>query len=145
MEYISIYFLSMVKFIAGPSMGPLLGFTYAETVLVTILGMMTSVVIFTFFGMRIRNWYQKKRKKAPKKFTKRNRRFVSIWKKYGLFGIAFLTPIIFTPIGGALLASTLGGERRKILFYMLCSAIFWSMVFSSVFHFLLKDVSSFSI
>ncbi|MGB3184219.1 MAG: small multi-drug export protein [Cyclobacteriaceae bacterium] len=125
----------MIKFIAGPTMGPALGFTWIETVVVTILGMMTSVIIFTFFGKRIRAWYLKRKGgKKPKLFTRRNRRFVSVWKKYGIAGVAFFTPIIFTPIGGALLVSSLGGGVRKTLLYMLLSAIVWSAAMSTLFH-----------
>ncbi|MFA0961350.1 hypothetical protein AB9P05_06065 [Roseivirga sp. BDSF3-8] len=138
-KYLSVYLLSMLKFIAGPTMGPAMGFTWLETVIVTILGMMTSVLIFTFFGKQIRAWYMKRRgNKKPKRFTKRNRRFVFIWKKYGIAGVALLTPLIFTPIGGALLVSTLGGEVRKTLIYMLLSAILWSSAMSTIFHFAIK-------
>ena len=79
--------------------------------------------------------------KKRRLFTKRNRRFVIIWKKFGLFGVTFLTPIIFTPIGGAILVSYLGGKRRTILYYMLVSAVFWSMFFSTVFHFVIKSTN----
>lgn len=134
-KYLSVYLLSMLKFIAGPTMGPALGFTWIETVVVTILGMMTSVIIFTFFGKQIRAWYlNREGAKKPKLFTRRNRRFVSVWKKYGIAGVALLTPLIFTPIGGALLVSSLGGGVRKTLLYMLISAIVWSAAMSTLFH-----------
>lgn len=135
-KYLSVYLLSMLKFIAGPTMGPAMGFSWLETVVVTVMGMMTSVIIFTFFGKRIRAWYLKRRGgKKPKLFTRRNRRFVTVWKKYGVAGVAMLTPLIFTPIGGALLVSSLGAGIRKTLFYMLLSAIIWSAAMSALFHF----------
>jgi hypothetical protein len=51
-------------------------------------------------------------------------------RKYGLGGIAFFTPLIFTPIGGTLLALSTNKPREKILVYMLISAIFWSALFT---------------
>jgi hypothetical protein len=139
-KYFSVYLLSMVKFIAGPTMGPAMGLSWLETVIVTVLGMMTSVVIFTFFGKQIRAWYLKRRgAKKPKLFTKRNRRFITIWKKYGVAGVAMLTPLIFTPIGGALLVSSLGGGVRKTLLYMFISAVIWSVAMSALFHFAINQ------
>lgn len=139
-KYLSIYLLTMVKFIAGPTMGPASGLSWGETVLITIAGMMTSVLIFTSKGFKnkLPSLFGKKRKK----FSKKNRRFVVIWRKYGLFGVSFLTPIIFTPIGGSILVSYLGGGRRKIIYYMLISAVFWSLVFSTIFYFFITELKS---
>ena len=139
-KYLSIYLLTMVKFIAGPTMGPASGLSWGETVIITIAGMMTSVLIFTSkeFKNRLPSVFRKKKKK----FSKKNRRFVVIWRKYGLFGVSFLTPIIFTPIGGSILVSYLGGGRRKIIYYMLISAVFWSLVFSTIFYFFITELKS---
>ena len=137
-KYISIYLLSMVKFIAGPTMGPASGLSWVETVLITVAGMMTSVIIFT--SKRFKDNIPAIFKRKRKRFTKKNRRFVGIWKKYGLFGVSFLTPIIFTPIGGSILVSYLGGGRRKVIYYMLFSAVFWSLIFSTVFYFFISEI-----
>ena len=68
-KYLSIYLLTMVKFIAGPTMGPASGLSWGETVLITIAGMMTSVLIFTSKGFknRLPSLFGKKRKKFLKK------------------------------------------------------------------------------
>ncbi|MEZ5067446.1 MAG: hypothetical protein R2847_02715 [Bacteroidia bacterium] len=43
---------------------------------------------------------ESKKENKPKIFTKRNRRIITLWRKYGLFGIAFITPVILSiPIG----------------------------------------------
>lgn len=138
-KYLTIYLLTMVKFIAGPTIGPASGLSWVETVLITVAAMMTSVLIFTSstFKENILTRFMKKKKL----FTKRNRRFVTIWKRYGLFGVTFLTPIIFTPIGGSILVTYLGGKRKTILYYMLISATFWSIIFSTVFHFVVKSTN----
>jgi hypothetical protein len=131
LKYIPVYLMSMLKFIAGPTMGAAMGLTFEETVIITVLGMMTTVLLVTFLGKGLRHWMMSKlRKKNQKVFTKRNRRFVYIWKNYGLFGVSFLTPIIFSPVIGSLLVTTLGSPRKKIITYMLISALFWSLAFS---------------
>ena len=128
-QYLTVFFLSCFKFIFGPTLGTAYGFSAPVTALLTTLGMMTTVFVLTFAGEKIRARIMG-RKKGKKVFTKRNRRFVYIWKKYGLFGVAFLTPIIFSPIFGTLLMSIVGGRRKLIFSYMLVSAVFWSIIFS---------------
>lgn len=136
LKYVSIYFLSMLKFIAGPLMGLATGIGIFETCIFTVLGMMTSVFLFSFFGKLLREKVLKKFFINKKKFTRRNRRFVAIWKQYGLFGISFLTPVLFSPIGGTVLITSLGGmaNKRKLFSYMLFSACFWSFVYTIIIH-----------
>src|SRR5690606_27121551 len=121
--YFSIYILSSGKFIAGPLTGLATGTGILETCIFTVLGMMTSVFLFSYFGKFLRERFLKKWFAKKKKFSRKNRRFVTIWKRYGLFGIAFLTPVLFSPIGGAVLISSLGGmsHKKKIFAYMLFS------------------------
>ena len=56
------------------------------------------------------------------------------------FGVALLTPIILTPIGGTLLAVSSGSPRRKIIVYMFISSSFWSVVISSAIYFFGNEV-----
>jgi membrane protein DedA with SNARE-associated domain len=131
----TVYFSSMLKFIFGPLGGYAAGFTLITTILVTVAGMMTVVFIFTFFGNWIREKVIVRFFKKRNKFSQSNRRFVTIWKRYGLIGVAALTPIILTPIGGTLLAVSSGSPKEKIIFYMFISASAWSVIFSSALYF----------
>jgi hypothetical protein len=133
-KYISVYLISMLKFVGGPSMGAAIGLTFFETFVLTVLGMMSTVSIVSFFGPVFRKWITSKFNKKKKVFTKRNRRLVIIWRKYGIFGVSFLTPVILSPLLGSLLVYAFGGSKKKILGYMLISAIFWSLAFSKFFH-----------
>lgn len=78
-------------------------------------------------------------------FTKRNRRIVRIWKRYGLTGIALITPVILSIPIGTLIANSLVDDRRKILLYMFISILFWSVAMTSAFEMLhvatLKDLT----
>lgn len=124
-----VYFPSMLKFIFGPVTGYALKLNLATTILATVAGMMTVVVSLSFAG----DWLVKhviSRFRPKQKFSDRTKRFVIIWKKYGVAGVAFLTPILLTPIGGTLLAISFGSPRDKLLFYMFISASFWASVFS---------------
>jgi len=133
-KYLTVYLISMLKFVGGPTVGAAVGLTFFETVILTVLGMMTSVLIISFFGSSFRHWLNKIFRRDKKLFTKRNRKFVIFWRKYGLFGVSFLTPVIFSPIVGTLLVHAFGGSKKQILGYMLISAVFWSFALSKFFH-----------
>ncbi|RAU81580.1 hypothetical protein DP923_15205 [Pontibacter arcticus] len=117
----------MVKFFAGPVTGISLGLSYFETVLLTAAGMMTSVVVFSFIGRAASRWLSKRRvaKRQPM-FSKKNRNIVKVWKRFGVSGIAFLTPLLLTPIFGTIVAALFGASRKRIILHMLWSAVMWS-------------------
>lgn len=133
-KYLTVYLSSMVKFIAGPVTGLATGLTYWESVLISVFGMMTSVLILTLLGPKLRCWVKRRLMGKQKRFTKSSRIFVRVWRRWGIIGVSFLTPLLLTPIGGALLANAYSGERSKILLYMLISAVFWSFVLSGVLY-----------
>lgn len=129
---VTIFLLTMLKFIAGPTLGYAAGFSFTITVAITVGGMMASVFLFTYLGTILREKFLSRIFKRRRVFSKRNRRFVQVWKKYGLAGVAFLTPLIFTPIGGTVLLTTFGSPRSKIIVAMLLSAVGWSIFFTAV-------------
>ena len=139
-KIVTVYFSSMLKFIFGPLGGYAAGFTLVTTILVTVAGMMTVVLLFTFFGNWIRQKVIPRFFKKPSRFSQSNRRFVTIWKKYGLIGVAALTPVVLTPIGGTLLAVSSGSPKEKIIFYMFISATVWSIILSTGLYFFVNQI-----
>lgn len=127
--FLGIYFLCLFKFIAGPLLGYAAGFGLWEIVAVTVSGMMTSVVLFSFLGEWFKkNWVLITRKKS-KKFSKKTRSIIKVWHKFGVWGIAFLTPVILTPIGGTVVLTSFGIDKKTILITMLISSLFWAILF----------------
>jgi hypothetical protein len=135
LKIVTIYFSSMLKFIFGPLGGYAAGFSLITTILITVAGMMTVVLVFTYFGAWIKVRIIGRFFKKSSKFSPRNRKFVTIWKRYGLIGVAAITPIVLTPIGGTILAVSSGSPKEKIIFYMLISASFWAIVLTSALYF----------
>ncbi len=133
-KYLTVYLGSMVKFIAGPLAGVATGLSFWESALFSTLGMMTTVLLLTLLGPGIRLWVHKLIGKKRKLFTPNNRRFVRVWKRWGVFGVSFLTPLVFTPIGGALLVNAFSGDRQKIILSMLASAVFWGLVLNGIIY-----------
>jgi len=127
-RYISVILASMIKFVGGPLSGLALGLTWPETAFCTALGMMLSVVAITYAGAALQTLLNRYRPRKPKRFTKRTRMAVRIWKRFGMAGIALLTPLLLTPIGGTVLAVSFRVSRGQLLLYMLISAVFWAVV-----------------
>ena len=53
-KYFSVYLLSAIKFIFGPTMGFAAVLSFFETFFLTIAGMMTSVFIFSHLAIQLR-------------------------------------------------------------------------------------------
>lgn len=134
LKALTVYLSSMFKFFLGPIGGKAVGLHWLTTMVVTIAGMMTVVIAFTFFGDFIRNRIINRfRKKKTEETTEPSRS--GIVKRFGVAGVAFLTPPLFMPIGGSLIAISLTSNRQKIIFYMLMSAIFWSVAVTCAVYF----------
>jgi membrane protein DedA with SNARE-associated domain len=93
------------------------------------------VVLLTYGGDWIRQKVLHRFIRKRKRFSQKSRKFVTIWKRYGLAGVAFLTPILLTPIGGTILAVSSGSPKERIILFMFVSASVWSVVFSVVVYF----------
>ncbi len=134
-KYLAVFATSMIKFIGGPLLGAGSGIGFVETIALTFFGMMTSVILFsTFIGDRFKNWLANTIYKNKKVFSTKSRRIVKVWRSYGLQGVAFLTPILFSPIVGTLIAASFGETRKRIFIYMMVSAIFWSVLLSTIIY-----------
>ncbi|WP_310587135.1 hypothetical protein [Tellurirhabdus bombi] len=118
----------MLKFVGGPLSGLALGLSWVETSVCTVSGMMMSVILVTYTGKLLQTLWRRFKPATPKRFTRRTRLAVRIWKRSGMIGIAFLTPILLTPIGGTILAVSFRVNRGLIFSYMLMSAAWWSVI-----------------
>jgi hypothetical protein len=128
LKIVPVYLSSMAKFFFGPLAGYAAGVHIVTTMAVTVAGMMTTIFLFVYLGEWFKatfpHWFHKKEEKleAP------DSRMTRIWKRYGLVGIAVLTPVLLSPIGGGIFAVASGSPKRKIILYMFLSAVFWSPI-----------------
>ncbi len=130
-----VYFLSMFKFFLGPITGYASKLNLFTTILATVAGSMTTVMLLTFFGDWIRAKILNRLTKNKKKFSSKNRRVITFWRKYGLIGVAVLMPMLFTPPGATLIAVSFGTPKDKIIISMFLSSAFWAVVISIVIYF----------
>jgi len=114
--------------------------SFVETIIYTNIGGLLGIVIFTFLSKGIirlieviRSKNHRSRKKPKHIFTKRNRRLVTLKKKYGLPGIVLLTPVIISiPIGCFLVEKYYGKNKRNLLFLVL-SHVVWSFIYTVIY------------
>lgn len=135
-KYLSVIAVSMLKFAGGPLTGLAIKLSWIETAICSVVGMMLTVSLIVFSGDFIRKIF---RKDKPKKFTKMTRFGVKIRRKFGLIGIAFLTPILFTPPVGAALSIAFRYDKKEILVQMLISAVAWALA-QTLFFYFVKDL-----
>ena len=145
-EIVLVFLLSTTKFVFGAVPFALgLGFSFFEAVTVTSLGGFTGVTVFVFLSEKIVDRLRKRRlekklaeehaadgKPAPKKFTRKNKIIVQVKRRFGLIGIAFLTPLLFSIPLGCFLAVRYFKPKHKIMIYMFVSVLFWSVSISSL-------------
>lgn len=130
-------------------MGIGLVFTYAysffEAMLLTLGGGMLGVFIFSkFSNLLLKFFLPNKPDKLPKtQMGWRRRTLVKVRSRYGLLGIAFLTPIFLTVPIGTFLANSMTKDKRNVLIYMFISFSFWSVIFNGSFYFLGIDVQKY--
>lgn len=134
MEYLVkvsfIYIATLFKFIAGPVLGLAAGLTALEMFVITVAGMMTTVITITYLGDWFRDNWKLGVSKKKQVFSPKTRKIVSVWKKYGVVGVAILTPLLLTPIGGTIIMNAFNVKKEKIFLYMFVSAIGWGIIFS---------------
>jgi hypothetical protein len=104
--------------------------TFTETFIAASVGGVLGITFFVFLIEALMALFDRlfPRKKKKNPFTKRNRLIILGKQKFGLTGIAFLTPFIFSMPLGAFLAVRFFRDRYKILRYMYVSIIAWSLI-----------------
>ena len=119
---------STVKFAMGSlaAIGANLGLSGS---IMNIIGGIIGILVFTYLGSYMQEYLIKKfPKRFGRKFTSSNRFLVRIKQKFGLGGIAALTPIALSIPVGVMFALALTHDKKKILISMLASMFFWATV-----------------
>ncbi len=139
-EIASVFLLSTAKFVfGGVPLALVYGFSFFKAVAVTSLGGFTGVLFFVmlseFILKKIRDAKQKKDLSKPqtnkKIFSRKKRLIIHVKRRFGLIGIAFLTPLLFSIPLGCFLAMRYFKNRHQVIIYMFVSILFWSVSISS--------------
>lgn len=130
LKIITVVLWSAVKYIVGISFAIGFGFNQIEILIYTVGGGMLGVVVYLYLWEFILSVYHRffPKKDKPIKFSKNKRRLVKFIKKYEVWGIALLTPVILTPPIGTILASTIEHNKWRIKLIMFASFCFWTLL-----------------
>jgi len=131
LEAISVFFMSFVKFFLAIPLAFTFDFSFWQTFLITCFGGILGVLFFAQFRKVILKIYYRFFANKPKVRKKRgfkNVLAIKTAKKYGLFGIAFLTPIVFSIPLGTFLALHFFPNKKKTLPILIASVLGWSFV-----------------
>ena len=152
-----ILFLKILGIALGCAVKPVIaipasvaaGAEYYQTILGGIIGGCSGIIIYLFSLDYLLKAYKKqlhhKEQQNPtvkpfkKKliFTKRNRMIVRLMQKYGLNGIAFLTPLLSLPLG-VFIAERINEKfiqnRKKVMIYLCVSMVIWTFVLTGISH-----------
>ena len=121
----------MFKFVAAPIAGVAAGLPMMAIWALSVAGMMTTVVLSSGVGQAWALHLRRRRQlKGKPLFSRRSRTVVRIYQRFGIVGIAFLTPILFSPVGGTVIATQLHVPRWRILLHMSWSAVLWGFAFT---------------
>lgn len=133
-QIIGLVLFSSVKFFFAPSAIYLSGYSFFETIAISITGGVLGVLVFFYTGSAIFKFIGDRFYKArPKKsFNKKNRFIIKVKKSWGLIGLAIISPTLISIPLGCLLASRYFRNDRRTIPLLLSSVIFWSFVLTSL-------------
>lgn len=121
-------------------------FSFLETILWTNVGGILGVCFFAFLSEKLLAWWKRLFRRSNRKiledeqqvkkiFTRRNRRIVRIKQKYGLIGIALITPFLLSiPVGVFLVVRYYRSSKLKFL-YLIAANLIWSVIYTGFYMF----------
>lgn len=137
LSYVKVAAASTIKFFGGPILGRIENLSWWETAISSTFGLMFTVIIVIYAGEYLQqlllNVKWKIGKERPRKvFSRTTRTGIKVKNKLGLWGIAFLTPLIFTPIVGSFLSLAFRFPKPQILIKMFICGLFWGAIQAEV-------------
>nr|WP_044641612.1 small multi-drug export protein [Risungbinella massiliensis] len=136
-QYVLLFFISLVPVIdisVVVPLGVILGLSPIWVMIIGFLGNLAFVLILAFFFQQIRGWRDKRR--AAKGITtpsKKETRARNLWEKYGVPGLAIISPFLVGTDVAAFLAFSLGSSRKSVIGWMIVSLAFWSAILGFTF------------
>jgi hypothetical protein len=131
LKILSVFLTCSFAFKIGfPTAVMVFEFDFLKSYLVACSGGIMGNIVFTYLSAAIitaihnfrvkRNLIHRKRI-----FTRFNRKVIYVKQRFGLAGIAFITPVFLSTPVGAFLAERFFKKKRKIIIYLSVSTIFW--------------------
>lgn len=131
-KILSVFLTCSFAFKIGfPTAVAVFEFDFVKVMLVSCGGGIAGNILFTYISaaiIRAIHNFRAKRNLIHKKriFNKFNRRIIRIKQKFGLAGIAFITPLFLSTPVGAFIAERFFRDKKKIILYLSASTVLWA-------------------
>ena len=134
LQLIGLLLTSSTKFLFAPAATVGFGYSFWETIIITICGGWFGVLVFFFFGrvvvdLFMRRYFEKKKKQ---KFTRTNKLIIKVKANFGIVGLALITPVTISIPVGSILAARYFGDNKWAIYFLMASIVFWSFVLTTI-------------
>lgn len=122
--------LSSVKHFFGGVAAAGYGYGFLEAVLYTAIGGLLGVLFFIFLSQSLQHFwrYLFPNRKPKRKFSRMSRFVVKVKQRFGLAGIAFITPWILTVPVGTMISCGLYPNKTRVFTAHALSVVMWSFI-----------------
>lgn len=115
-------------------------FNFFKVFIASCAGGIGGTIFYTYLSAGLLKWWEdyKDRKNLftkKKIFTKSNRRVIRIKNRFGLTGIAILTPVLLSIPLGSFLAERFYKDKRKVILAISSWVMIWSVVCYFIYYF----------
>jgi hypothetical protein len=132
-SYLTVSALCAVKYMIGVASGLATNFSFIELFLCYFIGGSLGMVLYTLFGNKIMKWWKSRKSQnltiennlPTEEDWKRK-----VWNKFGLIGIAIITPPILSQPVGTAISLGFGTPAYKVIIAMCSSMLLWSLIFA---------------
>ncbi|MDQ7789282.1 MAG: small multi-drug export protein [Clostridia bacterium] len=116
LAYTAVFLLAAIPFLEVVGVIPIgvaAGLPALPVTVLAFLGNIATIWLLIFLMGQIKAWLQRREEeKGKSRPKKREERAARIWKRYGLPGLALVSPILIGSHLGAILAMTFGGTKE---------------------------------
>ncbi len=144
--------IASVKFLFAPFEAERYNFSFGESFAITTIGGLIGIFVFYYAGSKITIWWRHSvallksifvrkpvaviESKHRKNFTRGRRFIIGIKMKFGLAGVAFVTPCLISIPIGAIVAANFYRKKRGVMLYFIVSLILWSLILNGIAQYL---------
>ncbi len=137
--YLVVFLLAATPFfevVGVIPVGVAAGLSAPLVTLIAFSGNILTIWLVILMMERVKAWLQKRsEKKGIDASEKRGKRASNIWRKYGLPGLAIVSPILIGSHLGVILAMGFGANRKQITLWMTFSILAWAVIVGIASHY----------
>ncbi len=152
LKILEVGLISSVKFLFAPFEAERYHFSFWESFSMTTIGGLIGIFTFYYAGTKVTKFYRhivagvkslftKKsvieiEQKPKRNFTRMRRFVIRIKMRFGLIGIAFVTPCLISIPIGTMIAGDIYRKKKGVLLYFIGALLFWSLILNGIAQYL---------